>query len=327
MEPSSARTGSHARPPGSASWMAAVAAGAAAASVTAVVATAAARFARRHRGTEAGKKTADDGTKTSTSSPPSFYYLDYNGTTPVHPDVLEAMLPYLREHYGNPSSSHMLGQEPRRAIDHARDQILRHLLGCGAQGDFGSDRSSLSSSSSVWFTGCGTESDNLAIQLALQSAAGGGGAGGRRRHIVTSNVEHPAVDLYLRHLEGGGGGGEGPGVVDVTYVPVDNEGRVSAEDVVAAITGDTVLVTLMAANNESGALQPVREVAMECRRRGVLFHTDAAQAVGKVSVRLDDLGGPDMVSIVGHKIGAPKGKTAIIPPTETGPAGKSFDVL
>lgn len=207
-------------------------------------------------------------------------YLDYNGTTPIYPDVLNSMLPYLTQHYGNPSSSHHYGKEPRKAINAARKQILG-LLGAGED-----------PIESIWFTGCGTESDNLAIQLALQSAPPK-----RPKHIVTCNVEHPAVELYLKHLES-------EGLITVTYVPVDKEGRVSAEDVIAVMTSNTILVTLMLANNESGALQPIKEVAMECRKRGILMHTDAAQAAGKVSCELEDLGYPDLISVVGHKLGA-----------------------
>jgi cysteine desulfurase len=208
----------------------------------------------------------------------SCIYLDYNGTTPVYPDVIESMMPYFTEHYGNPSSGHKFGKAPRQAIDHGRKQILA-LLG------------SEEPISSIWFAGCGTESDNLAIQLAMQSTSF------EPKHIVTTNVEHPAVELYLKHLEK-------ERLVTVTYVPVDTEGRVSSKDVLAALTPNTILVTLMLANNESGALQPVKEVAMECRKRGILMHTDAAQAAGKVSCQIQDLGCPDLISVVGHKLGA-----------------------
>ena len=150
----------------------------------------------------------------------------------------KAMMPYLTQHFGNPSSSHEYGKEPLKAIDHARKQILKLL---GASGE---------PIESIWFTGCGTESDNLAIQLAVQSASK------QKKHIVTCNVEHPAVELYLKHLEK-------EGIVTVTYVPVDTEGRVSSKDMIAALTADTILVTLMLANNESGALQPVKEVATD----------------------------------------------------------------
>jgi cysteine desulfurase len=175
---------------------------------------------------------------------------------------------------------------------------LQHLLGL----DMGK-----TTLDALWFTGCGTEADNLAIHLALQLGTSKGGlhnknTPGTRPHIVTSNVEHPAIELYLKSLEDS---------IDVTYVPVDVEGRVSAKDMIAALQDNTVLVTLMLANNESGALQPVAEVARMCRQKGILFHTDAAQAAGKVSCHVTELGDPDMISIVGHKIGAPKGIAAL----------------
>lgn len=207
-------------------------------------------------------------------------YLDYNGTTPVYKDVLDVMLPYLQQHFGNPSSSHKFGQAPRMAIENARRNILK-LLGADHQ-----------QTKSIWFTGCGTESDNLAIQLALQS-----NCSKKTKHIVSSNVEHPAVDLYLKYLEK-------EGTASVTYVPVGTDGRVDAKDVIGALTENTILVTLMLANNESGALQPVKQVSEECRKLGILMHTDAAQAAGKISCEVADLGYPDMITIVGHKIGA-----------------------
>lgn len=192
----------------------------------------------------------------SASNATKSYYLDYNGTTPIYPEVFETMKPYLTEHFGNPSSSHLFGTQPRMAIQTARKQILSGLLG-----------STSSDLSSIWFTGCGTESDNMAIKLALSSTDST-----KTKHIVTCNVEHPAIENYLRQMET-------DKACTVTRVPVDTEGRVSAEDIIDAITPDTVLVTLMLANNESGALQPVKQVAEECRKRGVLCHTDAAQAV------------------------------------------------
>ena len=238
-------------------------------------------------------------------------YLDYNGTTPIYKDVLQAMMPYLTEHYGNPSSSHAYGKAPRQAIDQARRQLLT-LLGCSTSTSTSTSDQSEDSSpplSTIWFTGCGTESDNMAIQLAIQSQP-------KRPilqqlvvnkyHIVTSNVEHPAVELYLEELVK-----RNPNQFEVTYVPVDKEGRVSAKDMIAAFRSNTILVTLMLANNESGALQPVRQVAQACRKRGILMHTDAAQAAGKVSVSLEDLGYPDMISLVGHKLGATKGMAAL----------------
>jgi cysteine desulfurase len=241
-------------------------------------------------------------------------YMDYNGTTPVYPQVLRAMMPYLTTHYGNPNSSHSMGREPRRAVDRARGQMLE-LLGVTASSN--KDNVDLTS---IWFTSCGTESDNLAIQLALQSTAAKFAAAAATTdddkddpqhpkqkplpHIVTCNVEHAAISNYLDMLVQ-------QGVIRVTQVPVETDGRVSAQAVMDAIELDqhnVILVTLMLANNESGALQPVAAVAEYCRTNSILCHTDAAQAAGKVSVDLSTtLGDADMVSLVGHKIGAPKG--------------------
>jgi cysteine desulfurase len=214
-------------------------------------------------------------------------YLDYNGTTPIHPLVLATMLPFFTMHFGNPSSSHYFGQQPKLAVDGARRSLLA-LLG-----------EPTADPASIWYTGCGTESDNLAIQLALQS-----NPSVEQKHIVTSNVEHPAIDVCLQALTQ-------EGLIEVTRVPVGPDGRVAAHDMIAAIRPNTILVTLMLANNESGALQPVKEVSEACRKRNILFHTDAAQAAGKISVCLADMGHPDMVTLVGHKIGAPKGVAAL----------------
>lgn len=233
----------------------------------------------------ASKNTGDE--DLAKSKKPQCIYLDNNGTTPVYKDVLKAMLPYLQEHFGNPSSGHAYGKVPRQAIDEARRQILQYLLQAQDRLD------------SIWFTGCGTESDNLALELALQSCGHVG-----KKHIVTCNVEHPAIEGYLKHLEE-------QGTAEVTYVPVQSDGRVLASDIIAALKENTVLVTVMLANNESGALQPIQEIAVECRKRNILIHTDAAQAAGKVSCAVSDLGYPDMISIVGHKMGAPKGIAAL----------------
>jgi cysteine desulfurase len=223
-------------------------------------------------------------------------YLDYNGTTPIYPDVLDAMMPYLTSHYGNPSSAHIHGKEPRRAIDQARRQLL-NFLGKDSKTE---DNDNLSA---IWFTGCGTESDNLAIALALQShheKKKTKSKTSKKQHIVTCNVEHPAIEGYLKNLES-------QGLITVSYVPVLPDGRVPAEDIIKAFTDDTILVTLMLANNESGALQPVQAVAEACRNRGILCHTDAAQAAGKVHLDTTTIGDADMISVVGHKLGAPKG--------------------
>jgi cysteine desulfurase len=219
-------------------------------------------------------------------------YLDYNGTTPIYREVLDAMIPYLTSHYGNPSSPHGYARIPRAAIDRARAQILYKLLEAPQHS---------TPTSSVVFTSCGTESDNLAIYMALiQALERRGHSSGFVPHVVSCNVEHPAVELCLRSLER-------RGRCTFTLVPVQPDGIVLADDVKKAVTSNTVLVTIMTANNEVGSVQPVADVAKFCREAGVLFHTDAAQAAGKIPVTLQSLGDPDMISLVGHKLGAPKG--------------------
>ncbi len=204
-------------------------------------------------------------------------YLDYNATTPVDSRVADAMLPFLRDHFANPSSSHTLGRACRSAIDLARLQVSQLL---GAQPD------------EIIFTGSGTEANNHAIiGTALANHK-------RGNHIVTCNVEHPAVTEVLRHLETRG--------FSFTEVAVDSLGMVSVEDVAAALTPETTLVTIMLANNEVGTLQPVSEIARLARSKGILIHTDCAQAVGKIPVNLPELG-VDMISVAGHKLYGPKG--------------------
>ena len=223
-------------------------------------------------------------------------YLDYNGTTPIYPEVYEAMVPYFTTHFGNPSSSHYYGTAPRIAIEHSRAQLLHTLLGVprhsrpqqqytynhSKDDDFDNDHlittdtdtdtdTNIDVLSSIWFTGSGTESDNLAIKLSLDATAA---THQKQQHIVTTNVEHPAIEMYLQYLEKNTNRGDRE--VTVTRVPVDTEGRVASREVIAALTSNTILCTIMFANNESGALQPVAEIAHECRQRGILFHTDAA---------------------------------------------------
>ncbi len=207
-------------------------------------------------------------------------YLDYNATTPVDPRVAEAMRPYLTRVFGNPSSLHAAGRRARRAVERARQQVAAAV---GADPE------------EIVFTSGGSESNNLALRGVV--AARGGG------HVITSAVEHPAVLEPLRALAR-------EGAIRLTVVGVDARGRVDPDEVVAALAADTVLVSLMLANNEVGTLQPVREVAARVRPRGVLVHTDAAQAVGKIPVDVRELG-VDLLTIAGHKLYAPKGIGAL----------------
>jgi cysteine sulfinate desulfinase/cysteine desulfurase-like protein len=273
---------------------------------------------------------------------PPCIYLDYNGTTPIDQRVVASMLPFLTVHFGNPSSSHYYGAVPKQAIVQARKSILGLL-----HPNHVSKTRLTEEQEGVIFTGCGTEADNLAIHAAIRShdkfssanasadasasanadtKSRGFGFGSSQKsknchHIVTSNVEHPAIDIYLKALEK-------EGKIEVTRVPVKTDGCVEAEDMIQAIRpGETILVTLMLANNESGALQPVKQVSQYCRTHSILFHTDAAQAVGKVSIALDETGigdCVDMITIVGHKFGAPKGIACLyVRPGCLGEGGRS----
>ncbi|KAL3765927.1 hypothetical protein ACHAW5_003895 [Stephanodiscus triporus] len=228
-------------------------------------------------------------------------YLDFNATTPIYPPVLEAMLPFLTEHYGNPSSSHYFGQEPKRAVDKARRSLLRVIKPSLEDG---------SDASSIVFTGCGTESNNLAIRLSLLSSLHKADMNGLL-HVISTNVEHPAITQCLNSYSAQGGWLT-PKIL-VTYVPVDDDGLVSIDDVIHAFRPNTVLVTVMTANSEVGSIQPVFGIAKECRKREVIFHTDAAQAVGKMDLRelANSSIGADMVTLVGHMFGAPKGIAAL----------------
>ncbi|MGA3171737.1 MAG: cysteine desulfurase family protein [Chthoniobacteraceae bacterium] len=201
-------------------------------------------------------------------------YLDYNATTPLAPEAMEAMLPYLREHYGNPSSIHGAGRTTRAAIDDARDRIA-HLLGTRPH--------------EVIFTAGGTESDNLAI-LGLAHAHPG-------RHLVTAATEHHAVLRAFEHLERNEG-------FRVTYLPVDEDGRVDPRQLAAAITPDTALVSIMTANNETGVTQDMAAISAVCREHGVLLHADAVQSFGKEPL---DTGLYDAVSLAAHKFHGPVG--------------------
>ena len=234
-------------------------------------------------------------------------YLDYNGTTPIYPPVLEAMLPYLTEHFGNPSSSHYYGQAPKAAVTKARLSLLKVIQPVMTV----NDGANAIDPSSIVFTGCGTESNNMAIRMALLSSLHKANANGIL-HVITTTVEHVAVTQCLMSYTSQESSGLTPNI-SVSYIPVNDEGIVSVEDVIHAIQPNTVLVTVMTANNEVGSIQPVFELAKCCRERSVIFHTDAAQAVGKIDLRglAHSSTGADLITFVGHKFGAPKGIAAL----------------
>lgn len=208
-------------------------------------------------------------------------YMDHNATTPVAPEAVEAMLPYYTWNFGNASSIHNFGIEARYGIEKARMQIAS-LINAPNPED-------------VVFTSCGSESDNIAIRGALKVHPD-------RKHVITTNVEHKAILEACHEIEDLG--------YDVTYLNVDRECKVTADQVAEAIRPDTLLVSIMFANNETGVIQPVGDIARVCRERGVLFHTDAVQAVGRLHIDVQALD-VDMISMSAHKLYGPKGIGAL----------------
>src|SRR5476651_839282 len=210
------------------------------------------------------------------ASRPEVIYLDNNATTRVAPEVFEAMVPFLTEYYGNPSSAYSFGKFVEGHLKEAREKVAA-LLGCTPK--------------EIIFTSCGTESDNMAIWSALQTSA--------KKHVVTTQVEHSAIMNQTDRIERMGFG--------VTRLPVQSDGTLSLSDVENAIRDDTAIVSIMWANNETGLLFPVEEIASMCKKKGVLFHTDAVQTPGKIDLRHVAKSDIDFLSMSGHKLHAPKG--------------------
>jgi cysteine desulfurase len=208
-------------------------------------------------------------------------YLDYNASTPIAPEVAKAMEPFLTQHFGNPSSHHWAGAPAKEAVEHARRQVA-DLLQCRPD--------------EIVFTSGGSESNNHAIKGVFFALKGKG------NHIITTRIEHPAILNPCRFLEKLG--------AKVTYVGVDQYGRVDPVEVEKAITSETILITVMHANNEVGTIQPIEEISKIAKKHGIILHTDAAQSVGKIDANVNSVG-VDLLSVAGHKIYAPKGIGAL----------------
>lgn len=208
---------------------------------------------------------------------PKHIYLDFNGSTPIDPEVAEAMRPFLFQHFGNPSSLHWAGEPAKKAVERARIQAA-DLLGCEP--------------SEIVFTSGGSEANNHAIKGVFWALRAKG------NHIITTQIEHPAVIHPCQFLEKLG--------AKVSYVGVDKYGRVDPEDIAKAITKETIFISVMHANNEVGTIQPIEEIGRIAKKQSIIFHSDAAQSVGKIKTKVEALG-VDLMSVAGHKLYAPKG--------------------
>lgn len=208
-------------------------------------------------------------------------YLDYNASTPIAPEVREAMLPFLEQHYGNPSALHFEGIHAKQAVENARKQVAS-LLQCEPN--------------EVIFTSGGSESNNYVLKGVFTTYRNKG------NHIITTTIEHPAIMNPCHFLESLG--------AKITYVPVDQNGRVNPDDIKKAITDETILITVMHSNNEVGTIQPIKEIGKIAKEHNILFHTDASQSVGKIPIDVHDLQ-VDFLTVAGHKLYAPKGIGAL----------------